>query len=294
MKLEVPEGKYVLAVSGGVDSMALLDLLANKPGLELIVAHLDHGIRPDSSKDAQLVRGVAAEHGIPYEGARLSLGPKISEEKARQQRYKFLEMMAQKHKADAIITAHHQDDLIETALLNILRGSGPQGMVSLISNNKVIRPLASIAKQKIVTYAKQKGLHWREDETNTDTTYLRNYLRVNIIPNMTARQRREILKNIEIVAKNRPTQNALIATISRNMNKSGYIDRQLFSRLPAQLGNEVITHRLRLLGYRQFDKKTIDRINGLLRTAAVGTKHDVGSGVTLNVDKLGASFKASG
>ena len=111
---------------------------------------------------------------------------------------------------------------------------------------------------------------------------------------MTARQRKEILKNIEIVAKNRPTHNALIATISRNMDKSGYIDRQLFSRLPVQLGTEVITHRLRLLGYRQFDKKTIDRINGLLRTAAVGTKHDVGSGVTLNIDKLGASFKTSG
>src|SRR4051812_31887046 len=115
MKVKVPRGKYILAVSGGVDSMVLLDLLARKPGIELVVAHFDHGIRPDSKKDEVLVRKAAASYGVAFEPGQGNLGPAASEATARQARYHFLDEVLTKHQALKIITAHHQDDAIETA-----------------------------------------------------------------------------------------------------------------------------------------------------------------------------------
>src|SRR5438270_2251525 len=118
MKVNVPPGRYVLAVSGGVDSMVLLDLLAKLPGLELVVAHFNHGIRPESVNDEELVANRAKRLNLPLELGYASLGQGASEATARQARYQFLEAVQKKYKAKAIITAHHQDDWIETAVIN--------------------------------------------------------------------------------------------------------------------------------------------------------------------------------
>src|SRR5689334_19288064 len=124
MITDVQPGKYVLAVSGGVDSMVLLHALQGRPGVKLVVAHYDHGIRPDSHEDRHLVQVVAAQHGLPFEYEEDWLGWGTSEETAREARYNFLERTRQRHKSDAIITAHHQDDVLETAIINLLRGTG--------------------------------------------------------------------------------------------------------------------------------------------------------------------------
>src|SRR4051812_28994279 len=106
MKSLVPAGRYVVAVSGGVDSMVLLDLLARQPDLQLTVAHLDHGIREDSIKDRQLVQQVAQTHGLPFVYNRVELGAGTSEAAARQARYEFLHQVRRNSLAQAIITAH--------------------------------------------------------------------------------------------------------------------------------------------------------------------------------------------
>src|SRR5579884_1275816 len=104
MRIAVEPGKYTLAASGGVDSMVLLDLLSNLPGVELIVAHFDHGIRPGSSIDEQFVRQAIKNYDLPFEHGRGNLGAQASEAAARDARYEFLRSVKRKHGAAAIIT----------------------------------------------------------------------------------------------------------------------------------------------------------------------------------------------
>lgn len=174
---KIENGKYVIAVSGGVDSMVLIDLLRQMPGLQLIVAHVDHGVREDSYLDFELVQRYATEHGLIFEAARLNLGKKASEDAARTARYAFLQQCRTKHGARAIITAHHQDDLIETALIAIIRGTGWRGLAPFVGNANILRPLINYSKNAIIAYARANNLRWREDSTNADERYLRNYIR---------------------------------------------------------------------------------------------------------------------
>src|SRR4051794_19867846 len=117
-------GSYVVAVSGGVDSMALLHYLQTRPGIKLTVAHFDHGIRDDSPEDRKLAQEVAKSYKLPFVYHEGRLGGEASEATARAARYDFLNKVRRSSQAQAIITAHHQDDLLETAILNMLRGTG--------------------------------------------------------------------------------------------------------------------------------------------------------------------------
>lgn len=186
----------MLAVSGGVDSMVLFDVLVKTPGLELVAAHFDHGIRPDSDSDTYLVRSVAMSHNVLFETAKAELGPETSEDTARKARYSFLRHICKKHNADAIITAHHQDDVLETAIINLQRGTGWRGLASLRSTNEIIRPLLHAPKTELVAYAKLHAIRWREDSTNTDERYARNYIRHRLLTNAPQVFRQQMVKNI--------------------------------------------------------------------------------------------------
>jgi tRNA(Ile)-lysidine synthase len=194
--MQLPRGTYVVGVSGGVDSVVLLRMLVNgQPGNRYIVAHFDHGIRgEDSEHDAELVSQLAAKYNLELESERASLGPDTSEAAARTARYDFLRRCREKWQADAIILAHHQDDVLETAIINLIRGTGWRGLSSLRSHPKLIRPLLGHTKKEIYEYARQHKLQWREDSTNTDPRYLRNYVRLRIVPRFNEENRRAILE----------------------------------------------------------------------------------------------------
>jgi tRNA(Ile)-lysidine synthetase-like protein len=189
-------GKYVVAVSGGVDSMVLLELLLEQPSLELIVAHIEHGVRSDSKQDLELVQRTVMSHNIKFEYKELFLGAHPSEALARQLRYDFLYGICKKYNARALITAHHLDDLLETAIINLTRGTGRLGLSSLRSTEKLIRPLIAITKAEIVEQAIKNGLQWHEDSTNQDQTYQRNYVRHSIIARQNLETRQELLEII--------------------------------------------------------------------------------------------------
>lgn len=177
--------KYIVAVSGGVDSVVLLDKLVKRGEHELIVAHFDHGIRQDSAADAQFVAGLAKSYGLPFETKREELGEDASEELARNRRYAFLRGIAKKHSA-VIVTAHHMNDIAETIAINVARGTGWRGLAVLASD--ICRPLLGMTKQEIIAYAKRHRLEWREDSTNASSVYLRNRLRVRLTDEDTVRQ----------------------------------------------------------------------------------------------------------
>ncbi len=173
-----------MAVSGGVDSVVLLDMLVSKKlptiyhlpstNYQLIVAHFDHGIRDDSQLDVTFVADLAKQYGLPFITKREELGPSASEEKARDRRYEFLRLVAEKHGAK-LVTAHHSDDVIESVAINLSRGTGWRGLAALDSD--VIRPLTNVTKSEIIKYANDNKLTWREDSTNISDTYLRNRIR---------------------------------------------------------------------------------------------------------------------
>lgn len=288
MKVDVPAGKYVVAVSGGVDSMVLLDLLSENPALELVVAHFDHGIRADSSADAELVKEAAAKYGYPFELGHGKLGPKTSEENARRARYAFLNEVKRKYQAEAIITAHHQDDAIETALINLLRGTGPKGLISLTNTALIKRPLLNYPKSDIKKYAKRHIIAWREDPSNPQLNYLRNYLRHRTLAALSEEDRKAILDNLEKVANNNGLQEKIIATLSHNIMLDGKIDRQAFIMFPSPVSNELLADWLRKSGYRQFDRKKVGSAGVFIRTGRPGARFDVSKDLIICLSELSA------
>jgi tRNA(Ile)-lysidine synthase len=175
-------GTYIVAVSGGVDSMVLLDMLRQQEQLTLYVAHVNHGMRPDSDQDEELVATFCVSHNIPYSIKRLQLGAGTGEAEARTARYEYLRHCRTEQNAKAIITAHHQDDLIETALINLIRGTGWRGLAPFVGVDDLLRPLINVPKAELYKYAADHAIPWREDSTNTDERYLRNSVRHSLVP----------------------------------------------------------------------------------------------------------------
>lgn len=167
--------KYVLAVSGGVDSVVLLDMMTKMKGVQLIVAHFDHGIRKESAEDAEFVKNLSEKYGLPFETRREELGAGASEELARTRRYEFLRSVAKKYNA-TLTTAHHMDDVVESIAINIIRGTGWRGL-AVMDADDIDRPLVMMAKKEIIDYANKNNLDWREDVTNQSEEYLRNRIR---------------------------------------------------------------------------------------------------------------------
>ena len=165
---------YVVAVRGGVDSVVLLDMMSRLPDVRLIVAHFNHGIRNDAEHDARFVERLAEKYGAAFETAAVALGPEASEDEARRYRYAFLRKLAKRYGAQ-LVTAHHSDDLVESVVINVTRGTGWRGLA--VMNSDVLRPLLGMTKQELIDYALKHGLEWHEDSTNASDKYLRNRIR---------------------------------------------------------------------------------------------------------------------
>lgn len=277
-------GSYVVAVSGGVDSMVLLDILSRRPELKLTVAHLDHGIRDDSGEDFQLVRSVADTLSVPLVGLEANLGAKTSEAKAREVRYEFLRKVQKDTNGDGIITAHHQDDVIETAMLNIMRGTGRKGLTS-ISSSDVIRPLLSVPKSELIDYAAQRGLAWREDSTNSDQKYLRNYVRHNYVTQLTPQKREELVGIINELGATNIELDSLLLKYMEDQPVKDLIDRQWFNHLPHNVSREVLATWLRTNGIRDFDSKALERLVVAAKTGQNGKTFPVNSGYNMVVSR---------
>ncbi len=165
----------ILAVSGGIDSVVMLDYFAHNCDDELLVAHFDHGIRQNSHQDAEFVERLAKQYQLPFVCEQAKLGAGCSEANARKARYDFLYSLAEEHSA-IICVAHHSDDIIESIVINLLRGTGWRGLAPM-QNAAIERPLRSWKKSKIYQYATDNHLSFRQDPTNTEDGYLRNRVR---------------------------------------------------------------------------------------------------------------------
>jgi tRNA(Ile)-lysidine synthase len=282
-------GKYVIAVSGGVDSMALLHLLQAQPDVQLMVAHFDHGIRPDSAIDRQLVQATAKRQGLPFFYEEGKLGPSTSEAKAREARYSFLREVQHDHKADKIITAHHQDDVLETAIINLLRGTGRKGLTSLRTTDDIERPLLQVTKSELVDYANVNQLEWREDSTNQDDAYLRNYVRNQLLPAFDVATRQQFA---EMISRSRLTDKEIDTLLVKyQLLTSQELPRSQFVQLPHAVAREMMAAWLRQHGIRDFDHRTIERLVVAAKTGRPGQLFPVMHGASLEIKRGNLALK---
>jgi tRNA(Ile)-lysidine synthase len=280
---KISSGKYVIAVSGGVDSVVLLDILSKKPGLDLVVAHFDHGIRPNSIRDRRLVEKLAKEHKLQFVFAEGRLGPKASEEKARNARYAFLNKVRRGRKAKAIITAHHQDDVLETAILNLIRGTGRRGLTSLGNQENISRPLLNIPKSELISYAKSHNLSWHEDETNSDVSYKRNYIRHQLITKLSPAERASLLRVINSMKVTNAQLDTQLASLLKTTNNQ--LDRQWFNSLPHAVAKEILIGWLRGNAIYSYDKNGLEKLVTNLKTSGFNRKYPVNNGIYIAVNK---------
>jgi len=179
------ERPIVLAISGGVDSMVLLDAAAaTLPVQRLCVATFDHGTGSAATRAADLVRECAAAVGVECLSERASTRLR-GEAELRNVRWRFLRSVAANRRA-LVATAHTQDDQIETVLMRILRGAGTRGLAGMFAPADVLRPLLALTRRDVMHYARPRRLDWVEDPSNASLGYLRNRVRHELLPALRA------------------------------------------------------------------------------------------------------------
>jgi tRNA(Ile)-lysidine synthase len=189
-----PGCTLVLALSGGRDSVALLDVLIRlreRAGFTLLAAHMNHGLRPNARRDEEFVAALCARHGVPLWIRAVTLGHRAKsgeglEAAARRARYAFLAEVMRQSRAQAVLTAHHASDQAETLLLQLMRGAGLSGLSAMrpARSDGLLRPLLTVSREEIDAYCRTHNLSFVEDETNAGNAYLRNRVRHELLPVM--------------------------------------------------------------------------------------------------------------
>ena len=188
-------GRYLIGLSGGADSVALLLMLLpdiREGRITAEAVHVNHGLRGTESDDDELFcRQLCEREGVPMTAYRADLRGKTDEASARKARYGFFRERYEAFKADGLILAHHADDQAETFLMRLTRGAGPEGLECMredetVNGIHILRPMLRIRREEIRTALTEDGTGWREDSTNNDTAYLRNRIRQELIPALEA------------------------------------------------------------------------------------------------------------
>lgn len=280
-KLPPPHATLVVAVSGGVDSVALLHLLvylATKYDWRLVVAHLNHQLRREAAADAQWVKKLGSHLGLPVVMAAVKVKEMARqkkmtvEEAGRVARYDFLNKVAKRYRAKAIVVAHTADDQVETAIMNWLRGAGVRGLsgmrqwehLALRGNRpgggKLWRPLLGTDKAELRQLAKTLHFGYREDISNQKLDYTRNRVRHQILPLLTKinpRIKEAVLRNANNLAGLEELLDAAVIQARRLVKCRrgwGKISWRLtpFLRLPTYLQNELLLWAVgEMQGHRQ-------------------------------------------
>ena len=183
--LEPLPRRLLVGVSGGLDSIALLHALVES-GRHPTVLHFDHGWRRESAADAAFVRTLAKKYGLKFVAGRAVSGGKKTENSARQGRYAFFSQAAKRLRCRDLALAHQADDQVETFLMQLMRGAGSgwggMRLQTERSRLRLWRPWLGLWRTDLRDYVKSQGLSWREDESNRQPDYLRNRLRLKILP----------------------------------------------------------------------------------------------------------------
>ena len=184
---KLPDENIVIGVSSGPDSMALLHLVMNNTNKNIVCAHINHNVRKISDEEELYLKEYCNKFNIVFESMKITnYNENNFENEARNKRYEFYEKILNKYHSHYLLLAHHGDDLIETVLMKIIRGSNLEGYAGIKSKSKmnnytIIRPLLNYTKEDILLYNKENNIKYYIDKTNDDVTYTRNRYRKNIL-----------------------------------------------------------------------------------------------------------------
>ena len=228
--------RVVVALSGGPDSTALLTVLApiaQELDLSLIIAHFNHGLRgTESDEDEKFSRDLSEKMGLDFVSGKMDQikGKKgISpEDFYRRQRYDFLNKISEDYQAKKIALGHNLQDQAETVLLNLLRGSGLEGLKGFLPmrDGKFIRPLIEISRQEIISFLNEAGIPYRQDSSNKNNIYLRNQIRSELIPYLKENFNPQIEENLAQMADILRPEDEFIRQHVAHALKSSFIERQ--------------------------------------------------------------------
>ena len=279
---------YILALSGGIDSMVLADLLL-KAKADFVVAHCNFHLRGvESDGDEQFVRDFAERNGLKiyvkqFETETYAKEHGLSiEMAARDLRYAWFEELRQQLNYDYIAVAHHADDQLETFFINLLRGAGIRGLKGMQSvNGHIIRPLLNVSREEIHQYALQNGITWREDHTNAETQFLRNKIRHELLPvidGISKEGRSAILKSVShLSSENGLYRELLKEKLDQIINQDGGIERLQNSNFQLSIFNfQLLFEWLRNYGFNSDQVHFIyEAIHGRLGTSFFSPTHRV-------------------
>jgi tRNA(Ile)-lysidine synthase len=273
-----PDARYLIGVSGGRDSVALLHWLIGLGYNKLVVCHLNHRLRGRSSDaDARFVKKLAAKYQLDFELGTANIHAFAKRKKAsietaaREARYSFFAKVAKRRRCHTIFLAHHADDLVETFLFNLIRGAGPSGLAAMrdVSSRyiedielTIVRPLLSVWRSEIDRYVRECDLKFREDATNKNLAPTRNRIRNRVIPYLEKILGRNIRQNI--------WRTAMIAAEEEKWTKQQLPDptREDFSvarlrGLPIALQRRAIQKWLRAQSIAEVGFEVIERVRSL-------------------------------
>lgn len=254
--------KIVLGVSGGPDSLFMLDILNNLKeilGIQLVVAHINHMIRPEADSEEEFVKEFCEKLNVEFYSKRIEVekyanNNKIGlEEAGRKIRYEFFEEILKKTGSNKIAVAHNKNDKVETIIMNILRGSGISGLQGIQpqTNNKIIRPIIEIERKDIEKYCEDKRLNPRIDKSNFDNTYTRNKIRNIVIPYIKQEFNPNIIETVtrlsEVITEeniflNELTENEYQTILTQKSNKEIVLDLKKFNKLDNIIKKRIILY----------------------------------------------------
>ena len=291
-------GRALLAVSGGPDSLALLDLMAPLAGelaLELIVVHADHGIHAQSAQGAQAVSVLAAErYRLQTIVESLGLGAGAGETAARTARYQFFRRVQQERDARWLVTAHHADDQAETVLIRLLRGSGPSGLAGIPRKGPrgLVRPLLAFTREELLTHVQASGLSpfVFVDPANSDPRHTRSWLRTTVLPLLESRlgdsARTALLETASHARADNHAWDAVLDLLPeldvRSENGSLSVARQVLTGYDKVLAGRMLRAAARRAGWR-IGPRAAARVVAFAASAASGRRHDIGAGLIAEV-----------
>jgi len=299
--LIAPGDRVLAAVSGGADSVCLLRTLvelAPGGGWEVVAAHFDHAMRPESAEDARFVRDLCLRLGVSLvTGRSRTLDAGSAEAAAREERLAFLRESARESGCRVIATGHTADDRAETVLMNLLRGSGLRGLQGIAwRSGELVRPLLGRSRESVREHLRRLGQDWREDASNRDDRILRNRIRLRVLPllerEVSPSARESLLRLAEMAAEEDAFLEALASELYREIRLPGAPGAEL--RLDAaglRAAHPAVARRAARLalgdltgGPRDVTFRMCERVLRAARHAS--PREDIGLGVCLSSDGI--------
>jgi len=267
----------LVGVSGGLDSAVLLHAMVNAGLDQLVVCHLDHGLREDSESDAWFSAELAGKYGLPFEADRVDVKALADERglsieaAAREARYAFFAQIARVHWIPRVVIAHHADDQVETLLLNLFRGSGRGGLGGMraVSVREVHgarlelhRPLLAVWREEIAAYARAHRLQHREDESNEDRRFTRNRVRHDLLPAIENTFGREVKRTLWRTAQVLAEEESFLAANTPRVAAEP-LSVAALKGLPVAVQRRVVFAWLKALGVGDVSFEDVEAVRSL-------------------------------